>query len=408
MDRPNYTAVYIRKVQELFYSKGYKEIVELVEKIRKEREYILNNIWTDKFSFDEYENIIRFREMDFYLLFYNAVEKIPRDDLSTLLLDTLNISINLSEYEKSAFICSYILKKLLSKYSQKQIYDIYYNYYKSHILMNVLNKAEKAIKKCIQISANINNIDLILKAKNGLAILYLEKGEIDKGEAILDDIVNQLDKAKDDVIKANIIMNRGIALHIKGDWNGALEKFKESYTIMKNLENDSVHFGLLLYNMAIAYYSLNDVKQAEELLIRSIKIAETEMNKNLKALAYSLYSEILLSKKLYKEAIATATTSFTIFSQIKNKANIADVYRVLGIIKREEGDYDMSLSFLNTSSRINEDCKKFFNLAETYVELAKLYKLIGEKKKSLHYANLAKRYYQKIGATKRIETLEKI
>ncbi|RKY43968.1 MAG: hypothetical protein DRP88_08740, partial [Candidatus Neomarinimicrobiota bacterium] len=258
-----------------------------------------------------------------------------------------------------------------------------------------------------------NNPVGIARAKNGLAIVSVEEGKLKEGENLILEAMEilknlQTPPTESKVLRANILMNHGNLHHMRGEFKKAISQYKEAHKYVKDLETTELTTGLLFYNMAIAYKTLEQPEKAEELLQKALEVAEEIKNRNLKALALSLKAEILAYGGKFSEAHATAITAFTIFNQINNKANIADVYRILGMIKREEGDYDMSLSFLNTSSRINEECKKFFNLAETYIELAKLYKRMGEQKQFDYYVGLAKRQYKKIGAIKRIEALRNI
>ena len=404
---------YIQEIKQILIKHGIREIAEKADTIRIEREKIIGKIWDNALLERDFEvkNVVR--QIDFDIIITLLLKHTKPPKIIDILEEIAILSLRFSEYEKAVLILKKLITEFRTDIKEERLPDHYYRYAQALSHTEALSLSRKALFKCLTLYAKFNNPVGIARAKNGLAIVSVEEGKLKEGESLLLEVMRILENLQNStteviVLKANVLMNHGNLLIIRAEWDRALEQYEKAHALLKNGATDQLTTGLLFYNMAIAYKTLEQPEKAEELLQKALEVAEEIKNRNLKALALSLKAEILAYGGKFSEAHATAITAFTIFNQINNKANIADVYRILGMIKREEGDYDMSLSFLNTSSRINEECKKFFNLAETYIELAKLYKRMGEQKQFDHYVGLAKRQYKKIGAIKRIEALRNI
>jgi len=404
---------YIQEIKQILIKHGIREIAEKADTIRIEREKIIGKIWDNALLERDFEvkNVVR--QIDFDIIITLLLKHTKPPKIIDILEEIAILSLRFSEYEKAVLILKKLITEFRTDIKEERLPDHYYRYAQALSHTEALSLSRKALFKCLTLYAKFNNPVGIARAKNGLAIVSVEEGKLKEGESLLLEVMRILENLQNStteviVLKANVLMNHGNLLIIRAEWDRALEQYEKAHALLKNGATDQLTTGLLFYNMAIAYKTLEQPEKAEELLQKALEVAEETKNRNLKALALSLKAEILAYGGKFSEAHATAITAFTIFNQINNKANIADVYRILGMIKREEGDYDMSLSFLNTSSRINEECKKFFNLAETYIELAKLYKRMGEQKQFDHYVGLAKRQYKKIGAIKRIEALRNI
>jgi len=405
---------YIKSIEDIIKKAIGNSFIEHLNKLRTERERLLHQIWNLEYISEEEKEEINVRRLiDFDVIFYNLIGNVHRKLQSEILLEIADTSLKFSEFENAAFTYNYLLKRLYKYLTRNALPDIHHKLAQALFWKNLLPSAKRHFSRSLNLYEEINNPVGIARAKNGLAIVSVEEGKLKEGENLILEAMEilknlQTPPTESKVLRANILMNQGNLYHMRGEFKKAISQYKEAHKYVKDLETTELTTGLLFYNMAIAYKTLEQPEKAEELLQKALEVAEEIKNRNLKALALSLKAEILAYGGKFSEAHATAITAFTIFNQINNKANIADVYRILGMIKREEGDYDMSLSFLNTSSRINEECKKFFNLAETYIELAKLYKRMGEQKQFDHYVGLAKRQYKKIGAIKRIEALRNI
>ena len=104
-----------------------------------------------------------------------------------------------------------------------------------------------------------------------------------------------------------------------------------------------------------------------------------------------------------------ATTAFRIFSGLGERLSVAEVYKIFGIINRENKRYDTALSYLENSKRINEDYDDSLNLGETMMEMAKLYGMKGgEIAKAKESAQTAISCFKRINADVRVSQAKEL
>jgi len=404
---------YISAVEEVIERELGEEFLNIIYSLREEREKFLNNVWnSDLFDKSELITSVR-RSIDFDLIYYNILNKVEVPKLVRILLEIGYISLMHSEYKNSILLYELLLEKYKSHFEEKEIADIFNKCGQAYFWVNDLEKSLSYFKNALKICRKIDDRLGIVRQVNAQAIVNIEMGKIYEGERLAQEALMLLkDLNKDDEryirLYAGIMTNLGNVNVIRGYWDEALNYYNESKKLISSLSDVHLTKGLLYYNLALVYLKNQDYKIVADLLDESISIAGKIKNKLLKALALSLKAEMLVNLGKLSEATALITTSFAIYSQFNNRPHIADVYRIMGIIKREEGDYEMSLSFLNTAENINMEYEKYYDLAETYVEFAKLYKKMGDEENKEKYKELAIKNYKEIFADKRIEELNKL
>ncbi|MBO8131709.1 MAG: tetratricopeptide repeat protein [Candidatus Marinimicrobia bacterium] len=404
---------YISAVEEVIERELGEEFLNIIYSLREEREKFLNNVWnSDLFDKSELITSVR-RSIDFDLIYYNILNKVEVPKLAKILLEIGDISLMHSEYKNSILLYELLLEKYKSHFEEKEIADIFNKCGQAYFWVNDLEKSLSYFKNALKICRKIDDRLGIVRQVNAQAIVNIEMGKIYEGERLAQEalmLLKDLNKDDERYIRsyAGIMTNLGNVNVIRGYWDEALNYYNESKKLISSLSDVHLTKGLLYYNLALVHLKNQDYKIVAELLGESISIAGKIKNKLLKALALSLKAEMLVNLGKLSEATALVMTSFAIYSQINNRPHIADVYRIMGIIKREEGDYEMSLSFLNTAENINMEYEKYYDLAETYVEFAKLYKKMGDEENKEKYKELAIKNYKEIFADKRIEELNKL
>jgi tetratricopeptide (TPR) repeat protein len=92
-------------------------------------------------------------------------------------------------------------------------------------------------------------------------------------------------------------------------------------------------------------------------------------------------------------------------NKTNDKLSIADIYKTKGIIQRKLNMYDLAESYLLTSLRLNKELQNELNLAETSIEIGRLYKETGRTNESKQYFNNAIKYYKKIKAVNELASI---
>ncbi|MCD6101081.1 MAG: tetratricopeptide repeat protein, partial [Candidatus Marinimicrobia bacterium] len=288
---------------------------------------MLHQIWNLEYISEEEKEEINVRRLiDFDVIFYNLIGNVHRKLQSEILLEIADTSLKFSEFENAAFTYNYLLKRLYKYLTRNALPDIHHKLAQALFWKNLLPSAKRHFSRSLNLYEEINNPVGIARAKNGLAIVSVEEGKLKEGENLILEAMEilknlQTPPTESKVLRANILMNQGNLYHMRGEFKKAISQYKEAHKYVKDLETTELTTGLLFYNMAIAYKTLEQPEKAEELLQKALEVAEEIKNRNLKALALSLKAEILAYGGKFSEAHATAITAFTIFNQINNKAN---------------------------------------------------------------------------------------
>ncbi len=109
----------------------------------------------------------------------------------------------------------------------------------------------------------------------------------------------------------------------------------------------------------------------------------------------------------YDLAEAFADKAMEVSYKINDKLTIAEVYRIKGIVRRNNGDYHVAENYLYTSFRLNKEAGNQLNIAETNFELGLLFERTKDKAKSELHFKEALIYYRKIKAKEEVEEINK-
>jgi adenylate cyclase len=85
-----------------------------------------------------------------------------------------------------------------------------------------------------------------------------------------------------------------------------------------------------------------------------------------KAYIFAIRSDFTLAN-------AFADKAMEIAYKINDRLSVADIYKIKGIIDRNQKKYDTAESFFRTSIRINQELENILNEAETCYEFSLLY-----------------------------------
>ncbi|MCH8299518.1 MAG: tetratricopeptide repeat protein, partial [Candidatus Marinimicrobia bacterium] len=116
-------------------------------------------------------------------------------------------------------------------------------------------------------------------------------------------------------------------------------------------------------NLAAAERKLND----------GLKFSERAGDERIAGLSYLEKAEIYHQKNKIDESVLLATKAFRIFSEMKDRLGVAEVYKLMGMNHKKNGRFDLAEVYLGNSLRINERHDNALNKGETYLEIARLH-----------------------------------
>ena len=207
---------------------------------------------------------------------------------------------------------------------------------------------------------------------NTLGILYAETGKLSKALESFESSKKLAAANKDRGLLLKIFMNLGNILNIRGDHDGALEAYDSALKTLGNMNNDPLR-ALIHHNIGIAFKNKGNLAAAERKLNDGLKFSERAGDERIAGLSYLEKAEIYHQKNKIDESVLLATKAFRIFSEMKDRLGVAEVYKLMGMNHKKNGRFDLAEVYLGNSLRINERHDNALNKGETYLEIARLH-----------------------------------
>ncbi|TFB11365.1 tetratricopeptide repeat protein [Candidatus Marinimicrobia bacterium MT.SAG.2] len=401
---------FLEKVSSLANKSCGKTFANKMRVLRTERERLLKNNWRklppEALISAEKQEI--FRVIDFDTIVLNASNFLKEKEYVAFLYDISEIAISFSEMEKAQRLLHMIVTKLknfannlLLAKAHQRLGDI--SFYRTNWVTTL-----RQYKKSLDLHTKSKNRQGMAHVKSSMGAALVEQGEVVKGEKHLVEAKTIAKRAKLNRLLIKINANLGNVLSMRGIWNDALVCYKESLSLIGRNRNDAERAKLYM-NIAIIYKARGEFDKALEHFQRSIKFSTKANDLYFKGLSYLEEADLYCKQGDLAAGTALATTAFRIFSGLGDRLSVAEVYKVFGIINRQNKRYDTALSYLENSKRINEEYDNPLNLGETMIEIAKLYGMKGgETDKARESAKAAISCFKRINADVKVSAAKEM
>ncbi|MCG2715058.1 MAG: tetratricopeptide repeat protein [Candidatus Marinimicrobia bacterium] len=375
-------------------------------RLRKERERILNNVWKQEPLPEElpiYRKDIILRDIDFDTIVYHAAKYLGKTDYIELLNDIGGSAIKYGEFKRGSEILHVALKNAGQK-NKEFVANILRKLGNIEFYTNDFQSAHKYFSRSLKLFTQIDNKVGIVSIKNVIGALLVEESKFYEGEIHFIQARKMAEEvnAPEMIAKAN--MNLGIIYNMRGLYEGAINCYQKA--LDANLGQDPELLSSIYINFAITYKFTQEYNTSNEYLDKTLDLIQETNNRYQKGLVYLIKAEVACLQGELSASTALVTSAFAIFSETGDRLSTAEAYKILGMINRQSKNYDVSLSYFENSRRIHEKITNPINLAETLVEMAKLYAGTGEKSRAKKTVNLAIRNFQKIGADSKVEHIK--
>ncbi len=392
--------VFLEEVSTLANKYCGRTFANKMRSLRTERERLLKNNWRklppEALISAEKQEI--FRVIDFDTIVLNAVGYLTEEEYVEFLFEVAEISIGFSEMEKAQRLLHMVVTKLkkfatelLLAKSHQRLGDI--SFYRNNWVTTL-----RHYKKGLDLFSKLGDKYGIAYIKISMGSTMVRQGEIINGEKLLLEAKTIAKRSNFTSLLIKVNVNLGNVYSMQGIWDKAMNCYKESLSLIGRKRNDAIRAYLYL-NIAIIFKARGEYDKALEQFQKSIKFSISAEDPYKKGLSYLGEAELYCKTGDLAASTALATTAFRIFSELGDRLSVAEVYKVFGIINRENRRYDTALSYLKNSKRINEEYDNPLNLGETMVEIAKLYGVKGgETDKARESAESAIACFKKINA----------
>lgn len=323
-------------------------------------------------------------------------KELPKAKYADLFLYLSKQSINLGLFGLAEDILNILIKKLEHIEKMKDfLANAYFNLGEIAFRQSSWKKAENSVSKAKKIFLKEKNRNGIFKCDNLLSALLGEKGELDKALKSFKKTLLSVNPNKEKYLYAMIESNIGILYHAVHNFNESFSYLQRALIFFKQV-NDLTRISELKYNIANLYYLKKEYNEAVIKLDDAIAAASEAENLPLLCLCFVTKADSYVNLGDLSLANAIINLAMDISSKINDRLSIAEVYKIKGKIELELNNLEFAENLLLTSLRLNRELENKYNLAETCISLAKLYKTKKKSKESAKYQKLASLYWQKI------------
>ncbi len=266
---------------------------------------------------------------------------------------------------------------------------------------------EKAInyaKKSQKIFDKLKDKLGLAKCKNTLGTFYAELGNLSKAKKLFEESLSLLNENEQLLMSAMLYQNIAVIYSIHKNFDLSIQYFQKSLANYEKL-NEPLRIAETRHNLAMVYMDQKYFHSALNEIDQSIELSLTNGFHSLLGLSYLSKANILSELKEFKFANAFAEKALEVTHGTDDKLTIADIYKIKGKLEFFLGNYELAENYLLSSLRINKKYKNQMNVAETSLELAKVYDAQYKKNERDIFLDVALKYYKKIDATEQIEEI---
>ena len=267
-----------------------------------------------------------------------------------------NVTIN--KVKENVLMKGQSFTKFMEKYHIKKPES--FKYRLTHEIYNdlgVIESAERTAKIGLDLSKEENNDINTLYFTNALGLLYLTKGELEKGlgqfNATLE-LTNKLDKVNE---KIAVLINIGEYYREKGDLKNAFKYIFEASDIISDETPNLLKYSIFNV-LGVIYRANGDVPNAVKHLEMALEVAEKMGDLFRKSSIYNNLAGIYLFQGRLEPALKNASEALKIDELLGDLDDMASNLNTIGNIYRIAGQNKEALNFLERAYKVAEKVKK--------------------------------------------------
>ena len=252
-----------------------------------------------------------------------------------------------------------------------------------------------------EFQALLNDIDLVDIAPE-------TKGELHLVRARISDIIGEWDNALDNYKEAQLLIkeparqvvsfwNIGWILQKRNDWEGAMANFRKCLKVSEGLQ-DKRSTAEAYHGMGRVAWRQGHLKDAQDYLRKSLSFAEETDDRDIMASAYIELGRVLCVMGELEEGRKYFEESLSVLKQLENPFETSRVYNSIGWeYYRERGEWDMAKEAMVKSMLIARDVGYIEGLGPVCHSLGEYYSRMGDFKKAEQYLNESEEVFKKLG-----------
>jgi putative nucleotidyltransferase with HDIG domain len=245
----------------------------------------------------------------------------------------------------------------------------------------------------------------IAQALNVVAIVHQTGGDLDRAELMYREARGTAESIKDSEAMAMIDQNLGTVASIRGDIYEALEAFQRSLSGYRALGMRD-HAAQVLNNIGLAFTDLGELEQAEAAYAEAATaFGEEHDHPNEMNVALNQV-QLCIATGRFDEAQERVDPLVARTGEIAPSWR-GEVFRHVGVIARERGDYVKAAEYLGRAAESAEEGEDLLLKADVSEQLAELYWTQKRHREMLSHLNQSHALYSRLKAQHRVAQVER-
>ena len=245
----------------------------------------------------------------------------------------------------------------------------------------------------------------IAQALNVVAIVHQTSGDLDQADLIYREARGTAESIGDSESMAMLDQNLGTVASIRGDARGALESFQRSLAGYRTLGMRD-HAAQVLNNIGLAYTDLGELDRAEAAYAEaSNAFGEQHDHPNEMNVALNQV-QLCIATGRFDEAQERVEILLALTGEIAPSWR-GEVFRLVGVIARERGDYVKAAEYLGRAGECAEEGEDLLLKADVAEQLAELYWTQKRHRDMLAHLNRSHALYSRLKAQHRVAQVER-
>ena len=245
----------------------------------------------------------------------------------------------------------------------------------------------------------------IAQALNVVAIVHQTGGDLDRAESMYTEARVTAQSIGDSEALAMIDQNLGTVASIRGDLPRALEAFHLSLAGYRALGMRDQAAGVL-NNIGLAYSDLGQLDRAAQAYTEAEQTFGEEQDHTNKLNVALNQVQLCISTARFDEAMERVEELLALSGEIAPSWR-GEVFRHVGVISRERGDYVKAAEYLGRACECAEEAEDLLLKADVTEQLAELYWTQKRHRDMLANLNQSHALYSRLKAQHRVAQVEK-
>jgi putative nucleotidyltransferase with HDIG domain len=245
----------------------------------------------------------------------------------------------------------------------------------------------------------------IAHALNVVAIVHQTGGDLDRAEAMYSEARRTAESIGDAEALAMIDQNLGTVASIRGDMRRALEAFHRSVDGYRTLGMRD-QAAQVLNNIGLAYSDLGELERAEASYNEAADTFGEEHDDTNKLNVALNQVQLCIATGRFDEAMDRVEPLLALSGEIAPSWR-GEVFRHVGVIARERGDYVKAAEYLGRAVECAEEGEDLLLKADVTEQLAELYWTQKRHRDMLANLNQSHALYSRLKAQHRVAQVER-